>query len=172
MTPDVRSVLSRTPSIVRALMEGAPANALEFHEKAGAWSPTQVLCHITDAEITDWMPRVKVILGSGENQRFAPFDREGGFVRYEGWDVPSVLNEFERLRQANISQLETFDITEALLQRTGLHPELGTVTLSQLLACWATHDLAHIEQISRSLVRHRAPTIGPWRQYYSLLAGY
>ena len=78
----------------------------------------------------------------------------------------------EHLRHANISLLESFNITEADLQRTGLHPELGIVTLSQLLACWATHDLAHIEQISRSLVRHRAPTIGPWRQYYSLLAGY
>ena len=172
MNPDVRSVLSRTPSIVRALIEGAAPNALEFHEKAGAWSPNQVLCHITDAEITDWMPRVKLILGAEQNKRFTPFDREGGFLRYAGWDSVAILNEFERLRHANISQLETFNITEADLQRTGLHPELGTVTLSQLLACWATHDLAHVEQISRSLVRHRAPTIGPWRQYYSLLAGY
>ena len=172
MSPDVRSVLSRTPSIVRALFEGAAPNALEFHEKAGAWSPKQVLCHITDAEITDWMPRAKLILGEEQNKRFAPFDREGGFDRYAGWDAVAILNEFERLRHDNVSQLETFNITEADLQRTGLHPELGTVTLSQLLACWATHDLAHIEQISRSLVRHRAPTIGPWRQYYSLLAGY
>jgi hypothetical protein len=110
MNPDVRSVLSRTPSIVRALMEGAPPNALELHEKAGAWSPKQVLCHITDAEITDWMPRVKLILGTEQNKRFTPFDREGGFVRYAGWDASAVLNEFERLRHANVSQLETFNM--------------------------------------------------------------
>jgi hypothetical protein len=43
------------------------------------------------------------------------------------------------------------------------------VTLAQLLACWATHDLAHIEQISRALVRHRGPDVGPWAKYYRLL---
>jgi len=40
---DVRSVLSKTPSILRALIEAAPVEAIDFHEKEGAWSPEQVL---------------------------------------------------------------------------------------------------------------------------------
>ncbi len=170
MTSDVRHVLARTPSILRALIEGAAQSAVEFHEKPEAWSPKQVLCHLAEAEITDWMPRIEIILGTNEDRRFTPFDREGGFARYAGWDAAAVLNEFERLRNSNVTRLQQFNLTAAELVRTGIHPEFGTVTLSQLLACWATHDLAHINQITRSLVRHWGPSIGPWRKYYSLLA--
>jgi hypothetical protein len=166
----VRAVLSRTPSILRALIEGAASDAIEFHEKAGAWNPRQVLCHMADAEITDWIPRVELILGSDDDKRFRPFDREGGFTRYDGWNAASLLEEFDRLRRGNLSRLEELGVSDADLHRQGIHPDLGIVTLSQLLSCWATHDLAHIEQITRSLVRHRAPDIGPWRKYYSLIS--
>ena len=172
MTSEVQQVLERTPAIVRALVEGASGAALEFHETDGAWSPKQVLCHLAEAEITDWMPRIEMVLGPNEDKRFAPFDREGGFARYAGWDIADVLNEFERLRHSNLTRLQQFRITEAALERTGVHPEFNTVTLSQLLACWATHDLAHINQITRSLVRHWGPSVGPWRKYYRLLADY
>jgi hypothetical protein len=170
MIENIRAVLSRSPSILRSLVEGASPDAIEFHEKPGAWNTRQVLCHVTDAEITDWKPRVELMLGSDDDKRFTPFDREGGFRRYEGWTPASLLDEFARVRSENLSRLDELKITSADLDRQGIHPELGIVTLSQLLSCWATHDLAHIEQITRSLVRHRAPDIGPWRKYYSLLA--
>lgn len=170
MIENIRAVLSRSPSIFRALVEGAPAAAMEFREKAGAWSAWQVLCHVADAEITNWKPRVELILGSADDKRFTPFNREGGFMRYEGWAPASLLDEFERLRNDNLSRLEALRITGRDLDRQGIHPDLGVVTLSQLLSCWAIHDLAHIEQVTRSLVRHRAPDIGPWRKYYSLLS--
>jgi hypothetical protein len=167
---NVRPVLSRTPSILRALIEGSPAAAIDFHEKEGAWSPVQVLCHLADGEITDWMPRLELILSPGDSKRFTPFAREGGFARYAGWTATGLLAEFDQLRAANLARLDGFNITEADLSRTAMHPDLGTVTLGQLLACWATHDLAHIEQITRSLVRHRGHQVGPWRKYFSLLS--
>jgi|SRR5690349_18192607 hypothetical protein len=172
MNDDIRPLLSRTPAIIRALFEGAPEAALDFQEQAGAWSPRQVLCHLAEAEITDWMPRIEIILGSDRDRRFTPFDREAGFVRYAGANVGEVLSEFERLRHDNVTKLQRLALTDRDLDRTGIHPEFGNVTLGQLLACWATHDLAHINQITRSLVRHRGPTIGPWTKYYRLLAEY
>jgi hypothetical protein len=168
---NVQNVLSATPSILRALIESAPAAALEFREAPGTWTPRQVLCHVTDGEVTDWMPRVELILSPGEPKTFVPFDREGGFARYAGWTVQDLLAELDRLRTANLARLATFDLSEADLLRTGVHPDLGVVTLAQLLACWATHDLAHVAQITRTLVRFLGPQVGPWRKYFSLLAG-
>src|SRR5689334_3101925 len=92
MDDHICPVLTRTPSILRALFDGAPLEALDFHETAGAWSPKQVLSHLAEAEITDWMPRVDVIIGSDEDKRFALFDREGGLVRFAGWDAPRLLD--------------------------------------------------------------------------------
>ena len=67
MTQDIAAVLSRTPAIVRGLFEGASPAAIEFHEKPEAWSPRQVLCHIADGEITDWIPRLELILSSADD---------------------------------------------------------------------------------------------------------
>jgi hypothetical protein len=170
MTDDVRRVLERTPAILRGLTEGAPAEAIDFHERKGAWSPAQVLAHLTDAEITDWMPRLKLMVSNTEDRTFTPFDREGGFRRYAGWTVSQLLHEFEQLRAANLAEIDAMRLTDADRHRTARHPELGVVTLSQLLACWSTHDLGHVAQITRSLVRQRGPDVGPWRKYFSLLS--
>ena len=170
MTNDVRRVLERTPAILRGLIEGAPADAIDFHERDGAWSPTQVLAHLTDGETTDWMPRLKVMVSSAEDRSFTPFDREGGFRRYAGWTSSELLREFEQLRAANLADVDAMRLTDVDRQRTAVHPELGVVTLSHLLACWSTHDLGHIAQVTRSLVRQRGPGVGPWRKYFSLLS--
>ena len=129
-----------------------------------------MLCHVTDGEVTDWMPRLDVILSSGDDRTFTPFDREAGFTVYAGWSAEQLLQEFERLRAANLARLDALDLQYSDLRRTGIHPALGVVTAAQLLACWATHDLAHTAQISRSLVRFFGAHVGPWRQYFSLLA--
>jgi hypothetical protein len=167
---DIHEVLSGTAATLRSLVGAAPDSALDFQEAPGAWTPMQVLCHVTDGEVTDWMPRLDLILSPGERRVFTPFDREAGFRVYAGWSAAQVLAEFERLRAANLARLGALDLQPRDLQRTGIHPELGVVTAAQLLACWATHDLAHVAQISRSLVRFFGAHVGPWRQYFSLLA--
>ena len=169
--PEIRLVLSTTPSTLRSLVASAPAPALEFNEAPGAWSPRQVLCHVTDGEVTNWMPRLELILSPGTPRPFTPFDREAGFRVYAGWSAGKVLDTFENLRAASLERLSAFALLDDDLQRTGIHPEFGTVTLGQLLACWAAHDLAHTAQIARSLVRYFGPHVGPWRRYFSLLSG-
>ena len=48
------------------------------------------------------------------------------------------------------------------LERTGLHPALGPVTLRELLATWVVHDLAHLRQIARAMAERYATDVGPW----------
>jgi hypothetical protein len=166
---DVREVLATTPATLRALIAGAPHAALHFREAKGAWTPTQVLAHVADGEITDWMPRLSLMLTGPEPRRFAPYDREGGFTRYAGWEAAALIQEIERLRGDNLARLRTLDLSDDDLARTALHPVLGPVTMRQLLNCWATHDLAHIAQITRAFVRYFGAEIGPWREFFSLL---
>ncbi len=162
-----RASLLQAPRIVRELVAAAPQEALTWREGDGAWNVVEVLCHLADGEITNWMPRVERVLEGGN--RFTPFAREGGFVRYAGWDADRLVGEFGQLRRANIEKLDRFALTPMHLTLRGEHPEFGSVTLEQLLACWATHDFAHIAQISRILTRAFGQHVGPWRKYFSLL---
>jgi len=115
------------------------------------------------------MPRIEKILSGGG--RFMPFDREGGLVRYRGWTAEALVGEFGQLRRANLEKLDNLRLSAPHLALTGQHPEFGAVTLGQLLACWATHDMAHVAQLSRLLTRSFGRHVGPWRKYFSLLQG-
>ena len=166
---EVRTILSSTPAALRQLAGSVSGAALEFRESPDAWTVREVLCHLADGEIADWIPRIGIILSNRPETPFAPFDREAGFDRYCGWSAAALLDEFDRLRAASVTCLSHFAIGPADLARTGIHPEFGPVTLEQLIACWVTHDFAHLAQISRILVRHFGREVGPWSKYFSLL---
>ena len=163
----VRQSLVQAPRIVEGLIAAAPADALTWREADGAWHAIEVLSHVADGEITDWMPRIEQILSDGG--RFTPFNREGGFTRYRGWTAEALVSEFNQLRRANLEKLDSLQLSESHLRLTGIHPEFGAVTLEQLLACWVAHDMAHIAQLSRILTRSFGRHVGPWRKYFSLL---
>lgn len=169
ITTTVRNILETTPTIARSMLTAASDDLLDFRDAPDAWNARQVLSHLAEGEITDWMPRIELMLSDAADRRFVPFDREGGFARYDGWRVPALLDEFERLRMANLARLDARHLSDDDLARTGIHPELGQVTLRQLIACWATHDLAHLNQMSRLFVRAIGPEVGPWKAFFSLL---
>jgi hypothetical protein len=162
-------LLERTPATLSSLARDLPDEILSFREKPGAWTIPEIVRHLTDGEVTDWMPRIRRILSDEPHKPFEPFDREGGFARYGGWPVSRVLDEFARLRRQNLDDFSRLRIGADSLQRTGVHPELGAVTLEQLIDTWVTHDFAHLAQISRILTRYFGQNVGPWKGYFSLL---
>lgn len=163
------SALERTPAALDALLRALPPHRWQAREAPEAWTPRDVLAHLCWCEIDDWMPRVERILREGASRPFAPFDREGGVARYAGWSGEQLLDEFAARRRQSLEALVACDLRPADLTREGRHPELGTVTLGQLLATWTTHDLGHLAQIARTLVRAHGPHVGPWKKYFSLL---
>jgi hypothetical protein len=56
------------------------------------------------------------------------------------------------------------------MDRRGAHPGLGTVTLGQLLASWAVHDLGHVAQASRVVAKQFRSEVGPWEAYLGILS--
>ena len=55
------------------------------------------------------------------------------------------------------------------LDRRGLHPTLGEVTLRELLATWAVHDLDHVSQIFAGMAGSHDAEVGPWKAYLGIL---
>ena len=56
-----------------------------------------------------------------------------------------------------------------ILTSGGRHPELGQVTLGQLIATWVVHDLNHLGQIARVMSRQYRSVVGPWIEYLPIL---
>jgi uncharacterized damage-inducible protein DinB len=161
--------LARTPATLSTWLGDLPIDVWHLRESPEAWSPFQVLVHLVHAEDEDWVPRIRIVLEETGPRRFTSFDREGGMVKYGRQSPAQLLELFATKRRASLAALDALRITPLQLSRTANHPELGEVTLAQLLACWVTHDVAHIAQIARSLVRYHGASVGPWRAFFRLL---
>jgi uncharacterized damage-inducible protein DinB len=163
------AILERTPGVLRALLAGLPPDWTRENEGPETWSPFDVVGHLIDGEQTDWMGRARIILAQGENRRFQPFDRFRHLERNKGRKLEDLLDEFARLRTANLQALRAFQLSSKELALTGEHPSFGTVTLSQLLSTWVVHDLGHLAQISRVMAKQYGEAVGPWREYLPVL---
>lgn len=165
---DLVAVLERTPTSLAKLLEGLPETWVAATEGDHTWSPYDVVGHLIHGERVNWIPRVRHIL-AGETRPFDPFDRTAQFHQSRGKQLSELLATFEALRRDNVSVLQGMNLTNADLDRIGQHPELGTVTLAQLLATWAVHDLDHLGQIARTMAKVCAGAVGPWADYLSIL---
>lgn len=166
---DTLSLLARTPVALNALLRDLPETWTRRNEGENTWSAFDVVAHLISGERTDWMPRAKMILQSGESRAFDPFDRMGHVRESQGKSLGQLLDEFARLRSGNLVELRAWKLRQEDLERRGLHPSLGVVTLSQLLATWAAHDLTHLHQISRVMAHQYRETVGPWSAYLGVL---
>jgi hypothetical protein len=167
--PDTIALLHRTPVALDALLRGLPEMWTLGNEGASTWSAFDVVGHLIHGEGTNWMPRVKVILESGEARTFESFDRSGPEQAIAGKSLPELLDVFARARSDNLDALHALHLQPADLDRRGRHPAFGVVTLSQLLATWVAHDLTHLHQISRVLAHQYRDAVGPWSAYLGVL---
>ena len=163
------TLLARTPAALDALLRDLPEGWTVRNEGGDTWSAFDVLGHLIHCERTDWMPRAKIILQFGPKQTFEPFDRWGHVHEREGKPLGQLLDEFARLRSENIRELRALNLQPEELELRGSHPIFGLVTLSQLLAAWAAHDLTHLHQISRILAHQYREAVGPWSRFLGVL---
>jgi hypothetical protein len=163
------ALLERTPPTLNAWLAGLPDAWGRATEGDGTWSPYDVIGHLIHGERTDWIPRAQIILAQGENRRFTPFDRFAQFRESQGKSLATLLDEFAQLRGANLATLTGWHLTDVELALPGEHPELGAVSLRQLLAAWVAHDLGHVSQMARVMAKQYREAIGPWRAYLTIM---
>jgi len=162
-------LLRATPGVLRAWLSGLPEVWTAANEGPETWSPYDIVGHLIHGERTDWIPRVEHLLQQGAARPFIPFDRFAMFRDSRGKSLAQLLDTFSDLRRANLDRLEALELQPEDFRRPGLHPELGPVTLGQLLATWVAHDLNHLGQIARVMGRQYTEAVGPWLEYLPLL---
>jgi hypothetical protein len=158
-------ILSRTPYVLQELLGGLADSWVNFHKHDQAFSPSEVVGHLIAGEQTDWIPRMQIMLSPEGSKEFPPFDREG-FDKDLG--LTERLSQFTALRTKNLEILKA-SVSVDDLQKTGIHPEYGEVTLEQHLATWVVHDLTHLFQIIEALALRYKRSVGPWGSYLKLL---
>lgn len=163
-------LLSRTPATFDALLRSLPEDWTHRNEGDKTFTVVDVIAHLIHADRADWIPRARMILEHGQAKPFEPFDRWGHVEISRGKTVPQLLDEFARVRTGCLDELEALNLQPAQLELRGRHPSLGPVTLSNLLATWAAHDMTHLHQVSRILAHQYRGAVGPFAEFLGVLA--
>ena len=162
-------ILERTPIVLKQLLDNLSNAWIYQNEGQDSWSPFDILGHLIHGEKTDWITRLKLILDHDELKMFTPFDRFAQFEASKGKTLKQLLLEFTELRKENLEYLKSIHLTQEHFNKKAIHPELGEVTLKNLLATWVTHDLGHMAQITRVMAKQYKEEVGPWEAYIPIL---
>jgi len=156
------SILSTTPSRWRTLTATVRADLLARRPAPGEWSAVDCLRHLVATEREVFPVRVDAILAGRD---FAAYDPDAAAARVAAEDSEDLVTAFGQARARSLQRLQS--VTPDDLRRTGRHPDLGTVTLRELIHTWAGHDLMHTVQGERALLQPFIAGSGPWRGYFA-----
>lgn len=162
-------VLERTPHTLRSLLYDINKKWSQTNEGGETWSPYDVVGHLIHCDEDNWIPRIRIVLSDSVVRKFEPLDRFAQLKKSKGKSMNQLLDDLVTIRTSSIIQLRALNITNEKLSRTATHPELGMVTLSQLIATWVVHDLDHLSQIARVMAKQHKHEVGPWVQYMRVL---
>ena len=162
-------IIEATPETLYVLLHGLSRDWIYANEGEHTWSAFDVVGHLIVCEKTDFIPRTEIILSASDNKLFPLIDMTAQFELNKGKSIADLLQEFQQLRRENIKKLLAFELTENDFKKTGIHPKIGEVTLSELLAGWAAHDLNHLSQIARVMAKQYKHAMGPFMEFVSIV---
>ncbi len=157
----VQAVLSTTPERWQRLVSTLPIDLLTRPPAAGEWSALHCLQHLLDAERLNFPVRFHAFLAG---QDFVAFDPNQQHSGPDSQTPEQLAAAFARTRQESLVLLK--HVGDEDLRRTVRHPQLGTVTLAEMLHTWAAHDLNHTVQAERALMQPFMLGCGPWRSFF------
>ena len=165
---ETTDLLRRTPAVLRALLAGIDNAWTDTPDVDGGWRPRDVVGHLISAETNNYLARAERILESGTAVPFDTFDRFQHVERDSDRSLDTLLDVFASLRKENLGRIAK-RISAADLDRKGMHPALGEVTIRQLLSTWAVHDLDHTAQVFAGMAGSHDAAVGEWKQYLGIL---
>ncbi|RIW33615.1 DinB family protein [Bacillus salacetis] len=162
-------ILERTPQTLDSLLSGISESWLVSNEGKGTWNILQVIDHLIEADITNWIPRLELMVQRGGSEVFPPFDRFAHLKNDPDASLVHRLHEYKKIRVNNLAKLNEMITSDKVLEYMGEHPDFGEVRVRELLSTWVVHDLTHVSQIVRILAERYRQDVGPWADYLGIL---
>ena len=153
---DPLEVMAATPGRVRALVQGRDPDQLERPAADGAWSARNVIGHLVDVDIVYGF-RWRLAL-TADRPRYPGYD-EKLWSRLPGPPAARLCELLEGLREHNLLLLRS--LSPAQWSRVAVHEEQGEEAVELMVRKVAGHDLAHLDQLRRTIAAVRASSTTP-----------
>lgn len=160
MTPrEAAAVLAGSGDAAVRLARSLPSDAARWRPGPNEWCVNECLGHLIEAESRGFGGRMRLILESDEPRLEAWDAAEIAAARDDRRREPSELAaELEKRRAESLELLSS--VREADLQRGGVHPRIGRITVDELLHEWVHHDANHLRQALAAVEAYVWPAMG------------
>lgn len=141
--------MEKTADDFAAAIKGLSEAVLSKRPDDKNWAAKEIICHLRDTEEL-FMKRFQTIIGTDE-PKFIPAeaDRWAAERQYRLNDALDALSSFRRRREEVLEFLR--GLKPEQLERGGIHPTRGRMSIKDLVALIAGHDQNHLEQLQRTL---------------------
>jgi uncharacterized damage-inducible protein DinB len=141
--------MERTANELAAAIKGVSDAALSQRPDDKSWSAKETLCHVRDTE-ESFMQRFQLIIEMDE-PHFLPADPDRWAVerQYQRNDAGEALQAFRVRRDETMKFLH--GLRPEHLDRGGVHPTRGRMTVKDFVGLIAWHDDNHLDQLKRAL---------------------
>ena len=160
LTPrQTAALLGTMPIILRAEFEAAPGELLRWRPAPEEWCMLEVVGHLVETEKRGFAGRIRTSL-TQDRPRFTTWDPSAVARERqdERRDPAQLLAEFIRRRTAGVALVEALTATD--FDRGGDHPEVGFLTVKDLLHEWIHHDANHLRQMLANIQAYTWPQMG------------
>jgi hypothetical protein len=150
---DLLERFRRGAELVAMATTGAAGPELDYRPAENKWSVRMIVCHLADVEVVSAMRLRQVI--AEENPHLQGFNGEAwaDHLDYGKRKISQALETFRRMRGENYELLK--DLPESAFSRTGMHTELGQVTVRDLLKLNAEHAESHVRQVQATRASYK-----------------
>jgi hypothetical protein len=145
------AVQAATAKKLDRLIKGVSTARLRKRPAPGKWSVSEILAHLADGEIVGGF-RMRLILGS-PGVPIVAYDQEKWVTsgHYDRRDPRKSVEQFRVLREGNLALLKSLGPEQ--WKHYGMHSERGQESIEHIVRMFAGHDINHLQQIERILVR-------------------
>ena len=165
MTPgEVADLLGSSGQAFASTLNAIPPGVASWHPAPGEWCVNEVVGHVIVTEKIGFAGRVRVILGADEPD-LPKYDRDGLQKTRDDCarDPKALAHEVLEVRGQSLELIRSLGPEQ--LQRGGLHPDVGRLTVDDLLHEWVHHDGNHLRQALANVQAYVWPNMGNARRF-------
>ncbi|MBI3259042.1 MAG: putative metal-dependent hydrolase [Ignavibacteriae bacterium] len=148
-SPEIRALIDEIrflPEAISQAIRNLDDVKLDKPYRKGGWTVRQVVHHLADSHINAYI-RMKLIL-TEDKPTLKPYDQDL-WAALPDSKYLSLESSLLILRGVHFRWTVLLDsLTDDAIIRTGLHPEIGEVTLGNMIETYSRHGMNHIMQIT------------------------
>jgi hypothetical protein len=151
MMQETLEKLRAFPARLAAAAGGLTDAQVKQLEREDGWSGADVLAHLGDLELV-YAVRIRTILAGAGETPLAALDQNAWIERVHRREplpesMSELLEQFRFQRGHNLTLLER--LTDEELERSGIHPQYGPITVRAAAERLVRHDAKHLAQLER-----------------------